>query len=181
VPCAAELRDAVHGFLAPLESVPLRPVTSAEEDLLVALASLVCLARSPVERDPYKRDIVYVHSPEGPARIVRQLHKLLVALEAMGISEPTGMIVRAGLDSIPSPRRDVLLHLLEHNELATTDVAVTLDLPTNSVTRACEELVAHRLLSRRKAGEAATSANLWAPTELAAAYWAALTDRSGSA
>jgi hypothetical protein len=66
----AELREAVHGFLAPLENVPLRPVTDDEESLLVALASLVCLARSPVERDPYKRDIVYIHSPEGPARIV---------------------------------------------------------------------------------------------------------------
>ncbi len=169
-----ELRDAVHGFLAPLENVRLRPVTDTEEDLLVALSCLICLARSPVERDPYKRDIVYVHSPEGPARIARQLHKLLVALEAMGVAKPANIIVRAGLDSIPSPRRDVLLRLLEQGELSTTNAAIALHLPALSVTRACEELVAHRLLSRRKAGDKDNSPNLWCPTDLEHDYWAPL-------
>jgi hypothetical protein len=170
----AELRAAVHGFLASLERVELRSVTDSEKDRLVALSSLLCLARSPVERDQRTREIVYVHSPEGPARIVRQLHKLLVALEAMGVAKPASMIVRAGLDSIPSPRRDVLLHLLQHGEQTSTAVALALALPANSTTRACEELVAHGLLSRRKAGDAATSANLWAPTDRASRYWAAL-------
>ena len=115
-----------------------------EEDLLVAVASLVCLARSPVKRDPYRREIVNVHSPEGPARIAKQLHKLLVALEAMGVTEPRRRH-RAGLDSIPSPRRDVLVHLLHHGEQATSEVAVTLHLPRLSADRALEELVVHRV------------------------------------
>lgn len=172
----AELRDAVHGFLAPLEDVQLRPATAAEEKLLVALSSLVCLARSPVERDPYKRDVVYVHAPEGPGRIVRQLHKLLVALEAMGADDPAEMIVRAGLDSIPSPRRDVLLYLLRHGkEASTTEIATVLSLPPGSTVRACEELNAHRLIVRRKSTEADNSPNLWEPARRAAAYWQAIT------
>ncbi len=99
----AELRDAVHGFLTHVGDVTLRPVTADEKALLVALTSLVVRARSAVDRDPYKRDIVLVHQPEGPARLVRQLHKLLVALEAIGAREPANAIVRAGLDSIPPP------------------------------------------------------------------------------
>jgi hypothetical protein len=170
----AELRDAVHGFLTPLENVQLRPATPDEEKLLIALSSLVCLARSPVERDPYKRDIVYVHAPEGPGRIVRQLHKLLVALEAMGADDPVGTIVRAGLDSIPSPRRDVLLHLLEHGELSTTHIATTLSLPYQSTARACEELNAHCLIVRRKSGDADNSPNLWTPARRAAGFWQAI-------
>jgi hypothetical protein len=155
--------------------VPLRPVTEAEKTRLVALSSLVCLARSPVERDQRTREILYVHSPEGPARIVRQLHKLLVALEAMGVEKPTSIIVRAGLDSIPSPRRDVLLQLLQQGEQTSSAIALALGLPVNSTSRACEDLVAHGLLARRKAGDAATSANLWAPSERASRYWDELT------
>ena len=139
--------------------------------MLVALSSLVCLARSPVERDPYKRDIVYVHAPEGPGRIVRQLHKLLVALEAMGAGDPAGIIVRAGLDSIPSPRRDVLIHLLKHGELSTTELATVLGLPGQSTRRACEELNAHTLIVRRKSSEADNSPNLWAPARRTIGLW----------
>ncbi len=167
----SELRDAVHGFLAPLENVRLRPVTAEEEELLVALSCLVCLARSPVERDPYKRDIVYVHAPEGPGRIVRQLHKLLVALEEMGADDPAGIIVRAGLDSIPSPRRDVLLHLLRHGEKSTTDIATVLGIPSQSTRRACEELNAHALIVRRKSSEADNSPNLWTPARRTVGFW----------
>jgi hypothetical protein len=58
--------------------------------------------------------------------------------------------------------------------MSTSGIAVALHLPTLSVTRACEDLVAHRLLTRRKAGETDTSANLWMPTEMTIAYWTAL-------
>jgi hypothetical protein len=92
----------------------------------------------------------------------------------MGAAEPTKIIVRAGLDSIPSPRRDVLLHLLRNGERTTTRTAVRLQLPAVSVTRACEEQVAHGLASRRRAGDADTSANLWAPSERAAECWQTL-------
>jgi hypothetical protein len=169
-----ELRDVVHGFLSTLEAVPLRRVSADELELFSALAPLVVLARSPVERDSYKRDIVHVHSPEGPARIVRQLHKLLVSLEAMGVDQPAGLILRAGLDSIPSPRRDVLVQLLRNGEQSTSDVATALGLASTNTSRALEDLAAHRLLTRRKAGDAATSANLWTPAEHIVEYWQTL-------
>jgi hypothetical protein len=168
-----ELRDVTRGFLDTLGEVELRPVSEAEERLLTALAPLVCLARSPVDRDPYTREIVLVHESEGPGRIARQLHKLLVALDAIG-ADATATTVRIGIDSIPSPRREALLYLLRHGDASTTEVAVALNLPRNTTERALEELTAHRLASRRKSGDADTSANVWAPTELASRYWRTL-------
>jgi DNA-binding transcriptional ArsR family regulator len=169
-----ELRDVVHGFLGSLEPVTLRPLSEDEEDLIVALAPLICLARSPVDRDPYKRDIVLVHQPEGPARIARQLHKLFVALETFGV-DPTAVIVKAGLDSIPSPRRETLLHLLRRGEESTSKIAIALELPRTTAERTLEELTAHGLTARRKSGDSDTSVNLWAPTDEATQRWSTIT------
>jgi hypothetical protein len=168
----AELRAAVQGFLATVQSPPLRRLEHDEEELLAALAVLVCFARSPVERErDYKREIVLVHQPEGPGRMARQLHKLYVALEAMGV-DAAHTLVRVGLDSVPSPRREVLLHVLANDgELATAAVAKTLQLPTVSARRALEELAAHRLLAWRKDGDAETSRILWRATEAALEHW----------
>src|SRR5262249_37321739 len=96
----SELREAVQGYLASIEEPELRLLGEDEEDMLAALAVLVCFARSPVERErDFKREIVLVHQPEGPGRIARQLHKLYVALEAMGV-EARETLVRVGLDSV---------------------------------------------------------------------------------
>jgi len=169
-----ELRDVVRGFMAGVPDVPLRRVSPVEEAVLVALAPLVCLARSPVDRDPVKRDIVFVHEPEGPARIARQLHKLLVALEAIS-ADPLAIIVRAGIDSIPSPRREVLLYLLMHGEQSTARVAVDLYLPRTTTRGALEELTAHGVVRRRKSSEDEdSSADLWNVTELTLLRWNAV-------
>jgi hypothetical protein len=167
-----EVRDAVQGFLDTVTVPALRLLDTAEENLLVALSVLVCFARSPVERErDYKREIVLVHQPEGPGRIARQLHKLYVALEAIGVDAST-TLVKVGLDSIPSPRRDVLLHLLSTGrEHATSGVAQALALPRVSAERALEELNAHGLLSRRKSGDKANSSVLWQATDPARGHW----------
>jgi hypothetical protein len=168
-----ELRQVVHSFLNAITDAGMRAPTDDEEALLVALASLVCLARSPVERDGYSREIVLVHEPEGPTRLVRQLHKLLVALELMHLNEDEicDVITRSALDSIPSPRRESLLHLLDVGEQTTAQVATTLGLPTRTAERALEELTAHTLLTRRKKGDAETAPNLWSPSPIALHHW----------
>ena len=168
----AELRDAVQGFLASVESPSLRLLEPDEEDLLAALAVLVCFARSPVERErDYKREIVLVHQPEGPGRMARQLHKLYVALEAMGVEAPR-TLVRVGLDSTPSPRREVLVHVLGIDAgISAAKVASALQLPTVSARRALEELAAHGLLTWHKAGDAENSTILWQGTSTAHVHW----------
>jgi len=168
----AELREAVQGFLASVDVPALRLLGDDEENLLASLAVLVCFARSPVERErDYKREIVLVHQPEGPGRMARQLHKLFVSLEAMGV-EAARTLVHVGLDSIPTPRREVLLHLLDAGgELATSDVARGLQLPRTSARRALEELAAHGLLSWRKEGDGDRDAYLWRASSFALSHW----------
>jgi hypothetical protein len=73
---------------------------------------------------------------------------------------------------VPSPRREVLLHLLTTNhERTTAGVARRLHLPTISGRRALEELAAHGLLEWRKDGEAENSPILWNASPLAFEHW----------
>jgi hypothetical protein len=163
----ARLREVVSCFVEHVDPPAIMPLDAADENLVVAVSSLATLARSPVDRDGYSREIVLVHDSEGPARLARQLHKLTCALHAMGLARPgiRDLVVKIGYDSIPSPRREVLVHLLEHAEPArTADIATGVDLRTRSVERACEELTAHRLLNRGKAGEHDKAPNLWTAT-----------------
>jgi hypothetical protein len=185
-----KLRHAVSSFVEHIEPPQLVRLDAADEELLVALSSLTCRARSPVDRDPYSsREITLVHDSEGPARFVQQLHKLHCALGAMGMSVPDvrDLLTKIGYDSIPSPRREVLFYLLGRGEQTrTAAIAGNVGIPTRSAERALEELTAHRLLIREKAGEHDTAANLWTPTEYATRLYQAisaspvLSERRGS-
>jgi len=171
----ATLRDVVSSYFAGLGSaeIRMRELDEDEENLIVSLSSLVCRARSPVDRDAYSREIVLVHDSEGPVRIARQLQKLTCAFGVMGLDRETiwRTVTKIGLDSIPSPRREALLHLLEHGEKKTAELATLLDLPTRTTERAIEELVAHGLLTRGKAGEKDNAANVWRPSATAREFW----------
>jgi predicted ArsR family transcriptional regulator len=83
------------------------------------------------------------------------------------------VLERIAFDSIPSPRREVLQHMLESEDASTLTAAVAtaLDLPTRSAERALEELNAHGLLGRSKSGAGETSPNLWQTSEQARARW----------
>jgi predicted transcriptional regulator len=185
-----KLRTAVSGFVEHISPPRLVPLDPHDENLLVALSSLTCRARSPVDRDPYaSREIILVHDSEGPARLVQQLHKLHCALSAMGMAraDVRDLLIKIGYDSIPSPRREVLLAVLAANgPMRTATIASDIDIPTRSAERALEELTAHRLLAREKAGEHGTAANLWSPTDLARQHYQAisalpdLSEREGS-
>lgn len=170
------LREIVAAFLDCLEPPTMRDLDESEEELVVALSSLVCRARSPVDRDSYSREIVLVHDSEGPARIARQLHKLACALETMGLrpAETRATVQKVGLDSIPSPRRETLAHVFTHGTCKTAEIAVALDLPTRTAERACEELAAHGVFERDKAGTTDSAANLWRPSPAATEWWSAI-------
>ena len=167
------LREVVAAFLDGLEPPQLLELSEEDEQLLVALSALVCRARSPVDRDSYSREIVLVHDSEGPARIARQLHKLFCALLNMGIEGDEARIIasKVALDSIPSPRREILMHLLENGEQKTAQIATALDLPTRTAERSCEELAAHGVFQRGKAGEADNAANVWSASPVVEGWW----------
>jgi len=68
------------GHMQPTASKPMR-------EHLIQLAMLTVVARSPVERDPRKRDITLIPDPEAPARAVKVIGKLWAALRAIGIPD----------------------------------------------------------------------------------------------
>ena len=57
------LREAVCGLFAALDVSTIPPVSDSDENRLVALTTLVARSRSPVVRDPYRREL----EPKPPA------------------------------------------------------------------------------------------------------------------
>jgi hypothetical protein len=131
-----------------------------------------------VIRDRHSREVELVPQSEGPARFARQLHKLALCLQAIGL-EGTAVDValqRIALDSIGSPRREVLEHVLDsradsRRALKTAEIAARHGLPTTTTRRALEDAAALGLLLRRKTGPGETSALAWYASPEALELW----------
>lgn len=150
-----ELTEAVAGLLGHLDYSHRPPAEGDDRAALVALASLVARSRSPVERD-HQGEIVLVGDSEAPTRLVKALDRLRAGALAVGLepAEAWRVTCKAGLDSIPKLRRGVHDHLANVGRADTTKVvAQALDHPTRTVTRALEDLAAHRVLIRQAGTE----------------------------
>lgn len=145
-----ELADAVDALLDYTPSV-LPPLTVTDQATVATLAALTVRCRSIVERYGYTRDIVNVPLSEQPARIAKQLGKLLAAFRAIGASEDQtqAAIRRCALDSIPATRRLVLERLIacDGNE-STTEVGEAIGLPSTTARSVLEDLAAHGVIER---------------------------------
>jgi hypothetical protein len=173
----AELADAAAGLFA--DGLPEEPweLTEEELDRLVEIASLVALARSPVERD-YRGNLDLVLDSEAPTRIAKELATLYRGLSAIGLGADASLTItiRVGMDCIPKLRRKCLEALFSGEEwMATPIVASTVDHPTTSTRRALEELQAHKLVLRRSAREGRSNVDRWSLTEAARAAIASYT------
>jgi hypothetical protein len=148
----SELRGAVRGLL---EHLPGQPFDKAAvRDPLIALASYVALARSPVDRDQ-RSEIRLVLDPEAPTRIVKMLTQLWRASGLLGLDPASAweLVRRVGMDSIPKLRRSVLDYLAgRHTSASTTDVAQAVEHPQQTTRRALEDLAAHRVTVRFPGG-----------------------------
>jgi hypothetical protein len=162
-PMRTELRDAVRGLLENLHGEP-HPLDADVRGHLVALAQLVSLARSPVDRDRDNHgEISLVLDPEAPTRVVKMLGQMWCACGLLKLNrvESWDVVRRVGLDSIPKLRRAVILHLAEPGSEPTTTTAVGegVDHPTRTTRRALEDLTAHGVVVRYAGGEG--KADLW--------------------
>ena len=83
---------------------------------IAPLAAFVASCRTPVERSGYKRDIEFIHTTEGYARLTKQLYGLFCGCVSIGCSlaEAWCVTVRVALDSIPEQRGQVLEAILDH-------------------------------------------------------------------
>ena len=160
----AELSQAVRQLFADSQLVA-HERTSDESEALVALATLVARARSAVERDGYSRDIELIPEPEAPTRLVVMLDRLLVGLRAIGLDSQTAwkIVTKAGLDSLPALRLDVL-NVLRDGPQATPKIGEAVGYPKATVKRTIEDLAAHGLVERNAQG-AGSAADVWELSE----------------
>jgi DeoR-like helix-turn-helix domain len=161
-----DLRGAVHDLFDRRGLTDTQPLREPERSRLIALTTLVVRARSAVERDSYSREVELVPEPEGPARLVKVLERMLAGMDAIGVDREDAwrVVAKAALDCIPAIRRSALWLLRERGALTTRDVAEVLDYPTATARRALEDLTAHGIASR--SGDRGRS-NRWALTEWA--------------
>jgi hypothetical protein len=160
-----ELATAVAALFAGRRESP-QPLNDEERQELVSLAGLIARARSAVERDRSTREIEQVPGAEGPARLALTFERLLAGLDTLGCDREVAwrVVQRVGLDCIPAHRRQLLEHLNEHGApQATKEVAETLDLPTNTIRRALEDLTAYKLTARYGQGQG--KSDVWALTD----------------
>ena len=82
------------------------------------------MARSPIERDRYSREIELVPDPEAPARFALILASLLEGLYAIGVEREHAwkLVTKVAFDSMPAQRRQVI-RLLAEVETTTTKMA----------------------------------------------------------
>jgi len=81
--------------------------------LVSRLTAFVAVCRTPVPRDPFRRDIISIPEPEGTGRLSAQLHQLLRGLVVLyGHQEVTDreveLVQETAFSTIPSVRRRVI-------------------------------------------------------------------------
>jgi hypothetical protein len=159
-----ELAEAVAKLFAQPRREP-RPLSDAEAECINTIIIKAVNLRGAVERDRRTSELEYIHGAEGTARIGLTLERLLAGLDALGVEREMAMKVveTVAMDSVPPLRRRAY-EWLEKQKVytATGKIAEALGLPTNTVRRILENLVAYDLVTceKGKKGEA----DKWAVT-----------------
>jgi hypothetical protein len=173
----SEMRTELAQTVASLFALPAcEPLerTTADDERLVSLATLVVRARSAVERDGYSREIELIPGSEAPTRLVVVLSRLLAGLDAIGVDRETAwpVITKAALDSIPAIRRAVIDVLIAaEGKLETSTVAAAIDYPTQTTRRALEDLTAHGIAERESGGKG--KSDWWQLSDFARSHYTA--------
>jgi len=132
---------------------------------LKQLAIFTTKARSPIERDMHSpgKEIIFKHDTEGPTRFYSQIKAIagaLMVINGNGLLETLDrdILFKVSLDSIPKMRHTVLQELARYSSVETNGLAIKLNYPNSTVSRALEDLNALELVDRRKG---ASNRNLW--------------------
>lgn len=169
-----ELVDGVAGFFASLVIPDTLPdISTEEEQRIIELATLAARCRSAVERDR-NSEIELIPPPEAPGRLALVFRRLFAGLQIVGISalEAWRVLLKVGLDCMPSPRRAAFLALLERDDgaaLNTSNIATLIDYPTTTTRRTLEDLAAHGVVRREARGSG--KADYWYLSDWARARW----------
>jgi hypothetical protein len=146
-----EVRAALAQSVRSLFNTPFGlPLSIPDEGLLVQVADLVTLARSPIQRDG-RGELVLVLAPEMPGRFVKALAGLWNGLTALGADTETAwrVVMRVAFDSMPRIRRRVLEVLAGSIDwVYTSEARSEARLPRTTAVRALEDLHAHGVIDR---------------------------------
>ena len=118
--------------------------------------------RGAIDRDRHSREMEAVYGAEGTGRLGLTLDRLLAGLDTLGVERETALnVVEAvAMDSVPPLRRAAFEYLRDHpGKAETSTVAQAINLPTNTVRRALEDLAAYHLVRRTSQGSG--KADLW--------------------
>ena len=153
----AEIKMGFHDFLTslPRHNRPLEDESKLEETF-AALATLVTVARTPVQRDGVNKIILNKPSPEGPFRFVKQMLKIARALCRVHQTEVMTdavykVIIKTSVDSIPTMRWKVLEWLWANKDtvdFSIVDIERSTRTPRITLTYYLDELVILELVDR---------------------------------
>ena len=160
----AKLAESTRDYILDvLNTMPteMDPITPEQQKDTLDLAELATRARSDVQRNWMSREqeITEVFPPEMPTRFAGQLQTLMRALKLLNYHETGDMkllkedeeiLAKFALDSITRSRRIAMIQLAQWDVLETAGIAVKLGMPTNSVRRWVEDLVALEIADREK-------------------------------
>lgn len=139
----------------------LEKISEAQQKDTLDLAELATRARSDVQRNWASREqeITEVHPPEMPTRFAGQLQTMMRALKIINqhetgkmelLPEDEKVLAKLALDSITRSRRIAMIELAKFDVLETAGIATRIGMPTNSVRRWVEDLVALEIAEREK-------------------------------
>jgi len=139
-------------------------ISKIDNDLkqkLLELSNLATMARSDVERNlrSPQMEITDVHPAEAPARFAGQLQNYAKSLMIINWNETGFMgllpedeviLYKIALDSITKSKRIAMQELSKYDIIETSGLATKLGMPTNTVRRWLEDLVALQVADRMK-------------------------------
>jgi hypothetical protein len=130
-------------------------LTRYDEETLMAMTDFASLARSPVARNTYTREIEYACSSEQPARMFMNLQRLMCGMRVVGVprDESVRITARMALSSMPGLRKILIKYLAEKTE---TDDTVTVpelkskfhNYSEQTLRRTLEDLEVHGITQR---------------------------------
>ena len=139
----------------PLAAIPL------DDDHQAAIASwatLLAATRTPVVRDRYRRDIIEVPVPEGPARAAKQLHMIAAAYARMCARQTVTdadikIIERLVWDSMPHLRARVLRIIVDRPGIGASQIAAAISARmTTTIGRVVEDLAVLGVIEKAAGG-----------------------------
>lgn len=144
-----ELATLSNGLISELRPEYAPSLTDTVRLKLVEASSLTTWARTAVEFDRYKGDVIDANDPEGPARFAKQLSQLVIGAYLVGLNKKDclRLAIRCARDSIPPLRLAILEDVAKNPNSTIAEVTRRLGKARSTVNRQLNALWALALVN----------------------------------